>query len=86
MIVCSICADELYYNRGCDQSHPGVCHPCWQISMAGNPLDYRAHDAPREPQALTPREQAAVAAYQAHVVRVMGAAPLVELVTEEGEP
>ena len=78
MLTCAICEHPFPFHRPCDQTHEGVCHDCASRNFHGNPLDYRAHEAPREPPTLTTRAQAAVAAYQAHVVRVMGAAPLVE--------
>lgn len=85
--TCSICSDKLDYDRACDQAHQGVCHWCAAANLPQEGYEarehYRAPPPPRVLPALTPREQAAVAAYVRHVQAVCGTGPLVDLVTEE---
>ena len=59
MLVCSICSSPFPFHRPCDQVHASLCHDCHLLNMAGNPLDSRAHLAPRETPilALTPRQR-----------------------------
>lgn len=58
MLVCSICSSPFPFHRPCDQVHASLCHDCHLLNMAGNPLDSRAHLAPRETPilAFTPRQ------------------------------
>lgn len=65
MRPCSICSDPYPLSRVCDQSHPGVCHPCAVLNLAGNTLLVAPH-VPPVPHALPqPGYAAQLAAYTA---------------------
>lgn len=83
--MCTICGLRFLHAYHCHQTHPDHCHDCYARNLYGG-FDAREHPAPRALPALTPRAQAAVAAYVRHVQSVCGTGPLVDIVTEDPAP
>lgn len=83
--TCAICADKLYYDRHCAQSHPDICHSCAELNWSGTTLDNPRHPTPQAPPVLSPRAQRAVAAYVQHVLAATGTGPLADLLVMEEE-
>lgn len=80
-LPCAICAGPLSHAGPCLEAHPDHCHSCHQLNLRQG-LDSREHRLP-PPPALTPRDLAAVVAYQRHVEAVVGTGPRADLVTGE---
>lgn len=83
-LPCAICGCSMRLPWPCLHVHEDHCHDCYRLSLAGNPIDGRAHRPPSTPT-LTLREQQALASYARHLVATVGAAPLADLLTGENE-
>lgn len=80
--VCTVCGDELSYHRACDESHPGVCHPCAELNLRGG-FDTREHLAPAPALVLSARDVQALVRYRLHREAVLGTGPCTPVVREE---